>query len=156
MLGGVLIFEGCSEDYLYLFLFSIIDTFILVRRSCDHYWHTLYLSSLYVDICFFHLLLHVLFIFSLYAHASYYLYAIYYFCFTQRCLDEVCLKCFRNTGCQSLLAINSHLAKFFKSLCIGYILLYSTSEYELSDLWLLSYVHLFVVVLSRIAKGGDC
>ena len=112
MLGGVLIFEGCSEDYLYLFLFSIIDTFILVPRSCDHYWHTLYLSSLYVDICFFHLPLHVLFIFSLYAHAFYYLYAIYYFCFTQRCLDEFCLKCFRNTGWQSLLAINSLLTKF--------------------------------------------
>ena len=27
------------------------------------------------------------------------------------------LKCFWNTGCQSLLAINSLLAKFFKSLC---------------------------------------
>ena len=29
----------------------------------------------------------------------------------------VCLKCFKNTSCQSLLAINSLLAKFFKSLC---------------------------------------
>ena len=46
-----------------------------------------------------------------------YLYAIYYFCFTQRCLDGFCLKCFKNTGCQSLLAINSLLAKFFKILC---------------------------------------
>ena len=36
-LGGVLTFEGCSEDYLYLFLFSILDTFILVHGSCDHY-----------------------------------------------------------------------------------------------------------------------
>ena len=35
-------------------------------------------------------------------------------------------------------------------------LLYSTSEYELSDLWLFSYVHFFVVVLSQIAKEGDC
>ena len=33
------------------------------------------------------------------------LYAIYYFYFTQRCLDEFCLKCFRNIGCQSLLTI---------------------------------------------------
>ena len=41
----------------------------------------------------------------------------YCFCFTQRCLDEFCLKCFRNTGCQNLLAINSLLTKFFKSLC---------------------------------------
>ena len=45
-----------------------------------------------------------------------YLYAIYYFCFTQRCLDEFCLKCFRNISCQNLLAINSFLAKFFNSL----------------------------------------
>ena len=52
----------------------------------------------------------------LYTHGSYYLYAIYYFCFTQRYLDEFCLKCFKNTGCQSLLAINSLLTKFFKSL----------------------------------------
>ena len=66
---------------------------------------------------FFHLLFLVLFLFSLYTHASYYLYSIYYFCFTQKCLDEFCLKCFRNIGCQSLLAINSLLAKFFKSLC---------------------------------------
>ena len=30
LLGGVFIFEGCSEDYLYLFIFSILDTFPLV------------------------------------------------------------------------------------------------------------------------------
>ena len=58
--------------------------------------------------CFFSLFIHMLLI---------YLYAIYYFCFTQRCLVKFCLKCFINTGCQSLLAINSLLAKFFKSLC---------------------------------------
>ena len=28
--GSVDIFEGCSEHYLYLFLFSILDTFVLV------------------------------------------------------------------------------------------------------------------------------
>ena len=66
---------------------------------------------------FFHLPFHVLFPFSLYTHVSYYLYAVYYFCFTQRCLDEFCLKCFKNTGCQSLLVMNTILAKFFKSLC---------------------------------------
>ena len=109
--------EGCSEGYMYLFLFSTLDTFVLVHGSCDHYSHTLYLFSLYVDVCFFYLSLQVLFLFFLYTHGSYYLYAIYYFCFTQRCIDKFCLRCFRNTGCQSLLAINSLLAKFFKSLC---------------------------------------
>ena len=33
--GSVDIFEGCSENYLYLFLFSILDTSILVHWSCD-------------------------------------------------------------------------------------------------------------------------
>ena len=46
--------------------------------------------------------------------------------------------------------------KIFQEFVLGYILLYSTSEYELSDLRLLSYAHLFVAVLSRITKGGDC
>ena len=31
------IFKGCSEDFTYLFLFSILDTFILVHGSCDHF-----------------------------------------------------------------------------------------------------------------------
>ena len=35
--GSVDIFEGCSEDYMYLFLFSILDTLILVHGSCDHF-----------------------------------------------------------------------------------------------------------------------
>ena len=148
-------FEGCSEDYLYLFLFSILDTFILVHGFCDHYWHTLYLFSLYVDVCFFHLSLHVLFLFFLYTHDSYYLYAIYYFCFTKWWLDEFCLKCFRNTGCQSLLVIKSLLAKFSK-ICvrIDFIVFNKWIWVEWFITSLIS--HLFVVVLSRIAKGGDC
>ena len=90
--------------------------FLLVHQSCGQDYIHCTFSSLYVDVCFFHLPLHVLFLFSFYAHASFNLYAIYYFCFTLRCLDEFCLKCFRNTSCQSLLAINFLLAKLFKSL----------------------------------------
>ena len=75
---------------------------------------TLYLFYLLYCWCvfFFHLPFHVLFLFSLYTDASYLFVCNLLFCFTQRCLDEFCLKCFRNTGCQSLLAINSLLAKF--------------------------------------------
>ena len=90
---------------------------ILVQRFCDPVdIHCTYLSYMLMYVSFTYPL-HVLFLFSFYTHASYYLYAIYYFCFTQRCLDVFCLKCFKNTSCQSLLAINSLLAKFFKSLC---------------------------------------
>ena len=123
VLGRVLLFfsfEGCSEDIMYLFFSLFIRYIVLVHEVLwPFYRHTLYLFSLLYCRCmfFFHLPFHVLFLFSLYTHASYYLYAIYYSCFTQRCFDKFCLKCFRNTSCQSLLAINSFLAKIFKSLC---------------------------------------
>ena len=98
-----------------------------------------------MDVCFsFTYPLHVLFIFSLYAHAFYYLYAIYYFYFTQRCLDVFCLKCFRNTGCQNLLAINSLLAKLFKSLC--YDRFYCIQQVNMS--WAIyDFSHMFICLL---------
>ena len=105
---------------------------------------------------FFHLPFHVLFLFSLYTYGSYYLYAIYYFCFTQRCLDEFCLKCFRNTGCQSLLAINSLLAKFFKSLYYDWF--YCIQQVNIS--WVVyDFSHMFICLLwfcHGFSKGEMC
>ena len=77
--------------------------------------HCTYL--LYMLMYIFFTYLYMCCFFSLFIHMFLYLYAIYYFYFTQKCLDEFCLKCFKNTCCQSLLAINSLLKKFFKSLC---------------------------------------
>ena len=42
------------------------------------------------------------FFFSLFIHMFLIMYAIFYFCFTLKCLEEFCLKCFRKTGCQNL------------------------------------------------------
>ena len=107
-----------------IFLFFLLHLPHLYR-SCDQL--TLYLSLVIyiyvcvcvcVDVCYLPIFTCVVFFFfSLYAHDSYYLYAIFYFCFTLKCLDEFCLKSFRNTSCQSLFAMNSLLANFFKSLC---------------------------------------
>ena len=107
-------------------------------------WHTLYLSlDIYICWCmFFHLSLHVLSLFSLYAHASYILCAIFYFYFTLRCRDEFCLKCFKNIGCQSLLVINSLLAKFFKSLC--YDRFYCIQQVSMSWVFITSLICLFI------------
>ena len=102
----------------YVFFFSyILDTLFLLCDSEPCTYDVIYIYMIRLLLQFFHLSLHVLFFFSLYAHAFYILYAIFYFCFTLRCRDEFCLKCFRNIGCQSLLAMNFLLAKFFKSLC---------------------------------------
>ena len=103
------LFEGCSEDLCIFFLFFFLDTLFLLCDSKPYTYDVIYMIRLLLQ--FFHLSLHVLFLF-IYAHASYLLYTIFYFCFTLRCLDEFCLKCFRNTSYQSLLTINSLLAKF--------------------------------------------
>ena len=73
---------------------------------------------LYVDVCFFHLPLHVLFLFSLYAHASYYVYAIYYFCFTQRCLDKFCLKVFQKYRLSRCTCHKLSSCKIFSRVCV--------------------------------------
>ena len=99
--------------------FSFIDTLFLYFRSCGHFFTYIVLILLYMWMYVFIFLSStltcVVSFLSLYT-CFLYLYAIYYFCFTQRCLNKFCLKCFRNTDCHSLLAINSLLAKFFKSL----------------------------------------
>ena len=114
MIGGV----SMRDVVRFLCIFYFLSLHLPhVYWSCDHLTYIVLIFGLYLLMYVIHLSLHVLFLFSLYLHDSYILYAIYYFCFILRCNDEFCLKCFRNTGCQSLLTINSLLTKFFKSLC---------------------------------------
>ena len=107
------------RTYVFFFFSSFRDTLFLHCDSepCTYDDIYIYIYMMRLLLQFFHLSLHVLFLFSLYAHDSYKVYATYYLCFTLRCHNEFCFKCFGNTGCQSLLAINSLLANFFKSLC---------------------------------------
>ena len=104
----------CKGEMCFILLRGVLTSLFLYTGLMTMF---IYIVLIFDDICLLQLLLHILFLFYLYAHASYILYAIYYFCLTLRYLDEFCLKCFRNTGCQSLLAMNSLLTKFFKSLC---------------------------------------
>ena len=75
----------------------------------------MYVSFTYPYMCCF---------FSLFKH----MFLILVCCFTQRCLDEFCLKCFRNTSCQSLLAINS-LYKFFQEFVLGLVTIFTHTLY---------------------------
>ena len=70
------------------------------------------------DICLFHLSLHVMFLFFIYTHVSL-LYSIFNFCFTLRCRDEFCLKCFRNTSCQNLPCHELSSCKIFQAFVLG-------------------------------------
>ena len=104
LLGGVL------TSFLYTDLVTIFTYLVLIF---DIYIY------IYDDVCLLHLSLHVLFLFSLYTHASYFLCAIFYFCFTLRCCDEFCLKYFRNTGCQSISCHELSFYKVFQEFVLG-------------------------------------
>ena len=124
-LGGCFyIFEGCSEDLCIFSFLSLLDTLSFVHRSCDHLVtaNIVFILDIYIFDDFvitFYLSLYVLFLFSLYTHVSYLLYAIFYFYFTLRCLDEFCLKCFRNTGCQNLSCLELSSCKVFQEFMLG-------------------------------------
>ena len=113
---------------------------LLVHGSCDR----VYIQCAYLWWCMSSspILICVVSFLSLYT--CLYLYSIYYFYFTQKCLDEFCFKYFRNIGCQSLLAINSLLAKFFKSLC--YNRFYCIQQVSMS--WVIyDFSHMFICLL---------
>ena len=135
---------------------SVLDTLILVHEVLWPFIdiHCTYFPLYIVDVCFSFTYPLICCFFSLFIHMLLInLYAIYYFYFTQRCLNEFCLKYFRNTGCQSLLAINSLLAKFFKSLC--YDRFYCIQQVNMS--WVIyEFSRMFICLLwfcHRLPKG---
>ena len=57
--------------------------------------------------------------FSLFIHMFLLMYAIFYFCFTLRCLDEFCLKWFRKICCQNLSCHELSFCKVFQEIVLG-------------------------------------
>ena len=120
--------------YLFLFFLFEIHFFLHMGLVTIIDIHCSYIPYIMMYVFSFHISLHVLFLFFLYTHVSYIMYAIYCFYFTLRCRDEFCLKCFRNTICQSLSCHRLSSCKVFEEFVLGEILLYLISEYELNDL----------------------
>ena len=102
---------------------SIIGTLFMYLRSCNH---IVIAKLVLVYVYTFEVVITILSsispcvvsFLSLYTYFLY-LYAIYYFYFTQRCLDEFCLKCFRNTGCQSHSCHRLSSCKVFQEFVLG-------------------------------------
>ena len=137
--------EGCSEDSCIFSFLSILDTLflcILVLWPLDI--HCTYIWSIYILMyaispispCVVSFLsLYTCFLFNVYNLL---------FLFHTKMPWRVCLKCFRNTGCQSLLAINSLLAKFFKSLCWDRFYYFQ----QVSMSWVIyDFSHIFICLL---------
>ena len=142
MLGGVLLyFLRDVVRILCIFSFlSFLDTLFLYMGLVTIHRHTLYLFSLIYCWCmfFFHLPFSCVVSFlSLYTCFLLFICNLL-FCFTQRCLDEFCLKCFRNTGCQSLLAITLFLQSFSR-VCVIYCIQQVNMSWVIYD-----FSHMFI------------
>ena len=154
MLGGVsILFEGCSKDFCIFSFLSLLDTLflcILVLWSLDI--HCICIWFIYIDVCYSLIFPCVVYFLSLYICFLYNVCNLI-FLFHTKMPDEFCLKYFRNTGCQSLLAINSLLAKFFKNLC--YDRFYCIQQVIMS--WVIyDFSHMFICLLwfcHRLPKG---
>ena len=80
----------CKGEMCFSLLGGVHTSFFLYTGLVTMFIYIVLIFDIYIydDVCLLHLPLHVLFLFSLYTHVSYYLYAIYYFCFTLRVLFQ--------------------------------------------------------------------
>ena len=153
--GECLYYEGCSEVSMYFcFLSFTFTSCILVLWPFDIHCTYIWIY-IYIDVCHSPIFTFVVYFLSL---CTWFLYIVgnLLFLFHTKMLWWVLFKVFQKYMLSKSSFHKLFYWKVFQEFVLGYILLYSTSEYELSDLWLLSYVHLFVVVLSRFAKLRDC
>ena len=115
MLGGVVFHLVRGSVYLlvvleasFSFLYTgLVTIFTYIMLIFDIYIHI-------YDVCFLHLPLHVLFLFSLYTHVSLCTQSL--FLFHTWCLDEFCLSVTERQVVKVYHVVNSFLVKFFKSL----------------------------------------
>ena len=106
-----------------MLFFSFIFKYIILLYTgfvTIYLWHTLYLFLIYIydDICCFSPLSPCV-VYFLFLYTCLFMYAIHYFCFTLKCHDEFCLKCFINTGYQSLSFHELSSCKIFQEFVLG-------------------------------------
>ena len=98
-------------SYIILLYTSLVTIFLIT------YIVLLFLFYIYDDVCCYSSISpYVVSFFSLYT--CFFMYAIFYFYFTLRCLDEFCLKCFRKTSCQNLSYHELSSCKVFSRICV--------------------------------------
>jgi len=122
------------------------------RKPCTFSW---YIYDEVVITVF--ISLHVLFLFSLYAHASYIFVCNLLFLFHTKMPWWVLFKMFQKYRLSKSSLPSTLFLQSFSKFCVKInFIVFNKWVWVKSDLWLLSYDHLIVVVLFRIAKEGDC
>ena len=120
------------------------------------YWHTLYLSFLiYMMMMYVFSLISTCVVSFLFLYTCFFMYATL-FLFHTWCLNEFFFKCFRKTSCESLPCHELSSWKVFQEFVLGLDLFcISTSDYEFSDLRLLSWFICLLWFCHELPRGGD-
>ena len=110
----------CKGELCFILLRGVPTFFFVYIGLVTMFTYIVLIFDIYIydDVCFFHLPLLVLFLFSLYTHVSL-LYAIFYFCFTLRCLDEFCFKVFQKYRLSKSTCHKLFSCKVFQEFVIG-------------------------------------
>ena len=104
----LLVVLGASFSFLYIGLVTMFTYIVLIF---DIYIYMMYVFFTYHIMCFFFPSLYTCFLLIVCN--------LLYFCFTLRCCNEFCLKCFRNIGCQSLSCHEFSSYKVFQEFMLG-------------------------------------
>ena len=135
MLGGECTLRDVVRSWCIFFFFSFylryITSFILVLWS---FWHTLYLYSLYIDVCMFFTYPYMCCFFSFFIHMILISCMQSIILFHTKMTWWVLFNVFQKYRLSKSTCHKLSSCKVFQEFMLGYILLYSTSEYKLSDL----------------------
>ena len=117
----------CKGELCFILLGGVFTSLLLqelLLATCTlvlwPFLHTLCLSLIYIYIwCMSSSLISPCVVSFLSLYTYFFMYVILYFCFTLRCLDKFCLKCFRKIVCQSLSCHELSSYKFFQKFVLG-------------------------------------
>ena len=119
MIGGVSLFLRDVVRIYVLFFFFLCSYIILLYTGLVAIRHTLYLSFDIYMMMYVYSPISPCVVSFLTWYTCFFMYAIFYFYFTLRCLDEFCLKCYRKTGCQDLSCHELSFCKDFQKFMLG-------------------------------------
>ena len=142
--------------YIFFFSFFLDTLFCFVHRSCDHLVivNIVLIYFIYMMMMLsFHLSLHVWFLFSLYTHVSIYVCNLI-FLFHIKMPWWVLFKVFQKDRLSKSIMSWTLFLQNFSRVCVRIRFYYTKkSDYEFSDLWLLSYFICLLWFCHGLAKG---
>ena len=135
---------------------GVFTSFFLYTGLVTMFTYIVLIFDIFMMMYVFFTYLYICCFFSIFIHMFFILVCNLLFLFHTKMLWWVLFKVFQKYKLSKSTCHKLSSCKVFQEFVLGYILLYSTIEYKLSDLWLISYFICLLWFCHRIAKVGDC